>query len=242
MPTGGALRADTAPARRAINTEFDPVTHIARVDKVLWPSVAQLEREFKLIDFSMVPDERLIYKQQIGLRVHAASVLLDNGSLDEDHFDKTFPECVPYLDAYRKFRTIEDFAPIVKEVRLFSKKWRFHGAPDEAGTHLGLYQGHLCVVDYKCSYIMYPATGPQCCGYEMLIRENADELGIDKALFKKKVIRMGLLLKPTGNYDPIFFNDPRDMMEFQACVLLHWSRREKFKTMTEEDLLRIYAN
>lgn len=213
-----------------MQTEFDPVTHIGKVDGVIWPSVTQLLNEFGLVDFSDVPAERLEYKRLLGTRVHKATVLVDDGSFDEQHAQEHFPEILPYLDAYRKFRTIEEFEPIHKEVRLFSKKWRFHGAMDESGINVALCHGHLAITDYKCTFAMYPSTGPQLSGYDILVRENAVELGIPPEILKRKTKRYGLLLKPTGNYELSNFDDLTDEQDFRACVYLHWQKRNKYKT------------
>lgn len=204
-----------------MNTSFDPQTHKYTVNGEVWPSVTQLLSEFKLVDFSNVPEERLEYKRVLGTRVHAATVLLDNGSLDEEHFNESFPECVPYLNAYRKFREIESFEAVHKEQRYFSKKWRFAGSPDESGFHVGKLGKTYALIDYKCTFAMYPSTGPQLAGYSMLLEEC---LGIK---IKK---RYGLLLKPTGNYDLVPFTDQTDFTDFQACLVLHWGKRNKYKT------------
>lgn len=219
-----------------MKTEFDPVTHIGKVDGIVWPSVTQLLNEFKLTDFSMVPDERLEYKRILGTRVHHATALIDNCSFDEDHAKEKFPEILPYLEAYRKFRTIEDFEPLpgTKETRIFSKKWKFHGAPDEPGIKSCSHDGYLHLIDYKCTYGMYPSTGPQLSGYDILLRENAKELGIPAELLRRQTKRYGLLLKPNGNYQLCPFNDPNDMQDFKACVWLYWRRRDFYKTLKGE--------
>jgi len=201
--------------------EFDPVTHIGKVNGELWPSVTQLLQEERLIDYSRVPADVLENKRLIGIRVHAATVMIDNGNLDEDHLIQNFPECLPYLEGYRKFRTIENFEPTHKETRYFSMKWRFHGAPDESGIHICKMGAEHALIDYKTTWFMYASAGPQLSGYEILIKEN---LGIK---IKK---RFGLLLKPTGNYDLVPFKDPNDRQDFLACLWLHWARRNKYKT------------
>lgn len=208
-----------------MNTEFDPVTHTYKVDGVVWPSVTQLLQEFKIVDYSMVPEDVLEKKRLIGIRVHAATVMLDNGSLDEDDFNWNFPECVPYLNAYRKFRLIENFEATHKEARYFSKKWRFAGTPDESGIHVTKMGEHQALIDYKCTWAMYASTGPQLSGYEILLNEN---LGLK---IKK---RFGLLLKPTGNYELTEFKDPNDKQDFLACLWLHWQKRTKYKTSKGE--------
>lgn len=204
-----------------MNTTFDPKTHIGTVDGVPWPSVTQLLKEFGIVDYSRVPDETLERKRLIGIRVHAATVLLDTQDLDEEDFQTRFPDCVGYLNAYRKFREIENFEPEHKERRYFSKKWRFHGAPDEAGLYLGKLGDEPVLIDYKCTWKMYESTGPQLAAYSMLLEECAD-IKIKK--------RLGLLLKPSGHYDIVPFKDPNDFQDFQACLWLHWQRRNKYKT------------
>lgn len=211
----------------AMKTEFDSETHIGKVDGVVWPSVTQLLQEFKLIDYSMVPFEILERKRLIGVRVGLAANLLDECRLDREHFDKSFPECIPYLQAYEKFRLYENFEPEKKEIRLFSTKWRCHGAPDELGVRIGNFGGISTLIDYKCTFKMFDSTGPQLAAYSMLIEEC---LGI------KVKKRFGLLLRPTGSYDLFPFNDKSDFTDFQMCVCLHWRLREKYHTSKGVDL------
>lgn len=215
-----------------MKTEFDPVTHIGKVDGTIWPSVTQLLNEFKLTDFSCVPHDTLEYKRILGTRVHHATALIDNCTFDEDHAKENFPEILPYLEGYRKFRIIEDFEPLpgTKDTRYFSKLWKFHGAPDEPGVKPYLNDGYLHLIDYKCTYAMYASTGAQLSGYDILLRENAKEAGIPKDILRKRTKRYGLLLKPNGNYELIPFNDPNDEQDFKACLHLHWQKRNKYKT------------
>ena len=202
--------------------EFDQETHIGKVDGIVWPSVTQLLNEFKLIDFTDVPPATLENKRVLGTRIHAATKLLDDCNLDEEHFNSAFPECIPYLEAYRKFRVIEKFDPADKIGRLLSTKWKFHGEPDEYGVHMTVMGGVPSLIDYKCSWRMYESTGPQLSGYEILIAECL------KIKIKK---RWGLLLKPTGHYDLVPFNDPSDKQDFLACLWLWWQRCNKYATL-----------
>lgn len=208
-------------------TEFDPVTHTYRAGYDLarlevWPSVTQLLNEFKLIDFSDVPPERLENKRILGTRVHLATVLVDAGTFDEETARLKFPEILPYLEGYRRFRQIETFEPLYKEQRYFSRKWKFAGTPDENGFHICQHGKDTALIDYKCTWACYPATGPQLSGYEILIEEC---LGIK---IKK---RYALMLKPTGHYDLIPFKDPNDKQDFLACLWLWWQRVNKYKTL-----------
>jgi len=148
--------------------------------------------------------------------------LLDNNNLDEDDLKLRFPECVPYVEAYRKFRICESFELKEKEVRLFSNKLKFHGSPDEFGTRG--FNGKIInvVVDYKCTFHMYKSCGAQLAGYDMLIEEN---YGI------KAKERWGLLLKPSGNYELTQFKDKSDCTDFRACLYLYWQSANKYKTI-----------
>ena len=202
-----------------MNTSFDPETHRYTVNGEAWPSVTQLLSEFKLVDFSMVPAERLEYKRVLGTRVHAATVLLDKGELDEDHFNESFPECVPYLNAYRKFREIESFEPVHKEQRYFSKKWKFAGTPDE----FGIINGDNYIIDYKCCFQVYPAVSTQLQGYKILLEENIKGIKIKKLL--------SLLLKKTGHYEITEHKDNQSKNDFLACLVLHWRRRNYYGTV-----------
>jgi len=204
--------------------EFDPVTHIGKVNGEIWPSVTQLLNRYKLINYDDVPESVLEEKRILGTRVHRASLLLDNNNLDEQHFNKTFPECIPYLEGYRKFRVIEKFEPDEKEVRLFSNKRKFHGSPDEIGSRD--FNGKIIsvVIDYKGTYHMYKSAGAQLAAYAMLIEEN----------YKTKIKeRWGLLLKPSGNYELTQFKDKLDFTDFEACLYMYWRCRNKYKTIKE---------
>lgn len=207
---------------------FDHKSHIGKMDGVVWPSVTQLLQENKLIDYSMVPNEVLEKKRILGSRVDEGIRLLNDTSLDEEHFNASFPECIPYLEAYRKFRVMEQYDPAdTKCGRLVSTKWRFHGQPDEHG--IVIFQKGLknYLADWKCTFKMFNSTGAQLSGYEILLKELLG-IKIDK--------RFGILLKPNGAYDLVPFDDRNDKQDFLACVHLHWQRREKYKTSTGEGI------
>ena len=214
---------------------FDEVTHIGGYKDTVWPSVTQLLTEFCIQNFSGVPADRLEYKRILGTRVHAGACLLDDGILDTEHFNSSFPDCVGYLNAYRKFREIEPFETLVKERRLFSPTWRIHGAMDLVASHSGRYAGNLCIIDYKCTWALYAACAPQLCGYEMLVKENWDALGLPQELKRKKIRLFALQLKGTGNYEfEEIKNKEECMQDFMACARIWWRRVDYYKTKKGE--------
>lgn len=200
-----------------MRTEFDPITHIGKVDGVVWPSSTQLLKEFGLVDYSTVPERVLENKRVLGDRVHLATLLLDSGELDEEHFNSSFPECIPYLEGYRKFRIIEHFEPVFKEQRFFSAKYKFHGAPDEVARDKN---GRLVIIEYKNTWKIYKAICPQMESYRLLVEE----------AMKEKVCALhSLKLKPNGDYDLQEHKEPGAKMDFLHALSLHWRKRTFYK-------------
>ena len=206
---------------------FCEKTHIGRYNGEIWPSTTQLLAEFKLIDYSMVPKETLENKRILGIRVDAGIRLLDECDLDEEHFNRSFPDAVPFLEAYRKFRVCEKFDMADKKVeRLVSLKYRFHGQPDEWGTIVTKGPDNY-LLDWKCSFKTFAAVGPQTAAYSWLMLECL------KIRIKR---RFSLLLRPTGTYELTEFKDPNDMQDFLACNFLWHQRVNKYKTLNPEKL------
>lgn len=208
---------------------FDQETHIYKWNEEIVPSVTQLLNEFKLIDFSGVPQDRLEYKRSLGVAVHYAIQLLEEDNLDEASLN---PAIKPYLDAYKTFREVTGFEPLHMETRLYSKKWRFAGTLDQLGTELTNIKGDIWLIDYKCTWKLYASCGPQLQGYKLLVEENREALGLSKD-FKIKGVA-GLQLKPSGHYELKEFKDPNDKQDFLACLWLHWQKRNKYQTSKGE--------
>ena len=186
----------------------------------VWPHPTGLLQEFGLIDYSMVPRDRLEYKRVLGMAVDLACNYLDNCNLDKSSLDKRI---VPYVEAYEKFCRVTGFEvdPDRSQKPLSSRKWRFCGTNDM----IGLLNDELVLVDRKCTWTVYAAAGPQLAAYQLLAEEN---YGI------KIRRRFALQLKETGNYDLVEFKEKSDFVDFQACLYLHWQRVQKYKNQGEE--------
>lgn len=209
---------------------FDQETHTGMMDGVFWPSVTQILGELKLVDYSMVPEEILENKRILGTRVHYATALIDNCELDEADTAERFPEILPYLEAYRKFRIIEKFEPSEQKIgRLYSPKWLFHGELDEAGDRIEKRGAENYIIDYKTTFKLFPSTGPQTAAYSLLLCERL------KIRVKK---RFGLLLKSNGNYELHPLNDPSDLLDFHAALRIWWQRVKKYQTLDPKKLLK----
>lgn len=202
---------------------FTPADHIGRYKGEVWPSVTQLLQEYKLIDYSGAPEDILERKRILGTRVHYATGLLDDCDLNEEDTATHYPEILPYLEAYRKFRIQQPFEPAPECGRLLSLRWKFHGEPDEHGIRVENFGNKLALIDYKCTWKMYESTGAQLAAYAILLEECH---GI------KVQARYGLLLKSNGSYDVVPFTDAIEKQDFLACLHLHWRRRNKYKTLT----------
>ena len=190
--------------------EFHLKEHLYFYDRIQIPSVTQLLQEFGLLDLSKVPDDRLEHKRIIGVFTHLACAYYDLGRLDENTVD---PAIAPFLLAYIKFKQVTKFKANFIELRMRSKKYRFAGTLDRQGE----FKGPRDIIDLKCTYDMYPSTGPQIAGYDVLFNENHGA---------KATGRFGLLLKETQNFEVFEFQDPKDYNDILSCNYLH-HRKDK---------------
>ena len=194
---------------------FDHDKHLYFYDGVIVPNTTRLLQDYGLIDFSHVPLARLNYKRDLGTAVHYACFLLDENNLDESTLH---PEIVPYVNAYKKFMEITGFEPRFSELKLYSKKWRFATTLDRQGPFEWERKEQESVIELKCTWEMYPSTGPQTASHKIVVEENFPEIKIKK--------RFGLQLKENGNYEIHPLTDPQDENTFLACVVLHhWRER-----------------
>lgn len=193
---------------------FDQEKHIYRLNGEVIPSVTSLLSEFALYDLSKVPQDRLKYKQGLGIAVHYACDLLDDCRLDESSLHE---DLVPYVNAYKKFREVTGFEPRHSELRMYSKKWKFAGTLDKQGPFEWQGKEQESIIDLKCVWSMYPSTGPQTEGYKILFNENFKDI--------KVKARFGLQLKESGNYEIFPFTDATDNSTFLSCLQLHYWRK-----------------
>lgn len=185
--------------------EFDPVEHRYSVDGQTIPSVTQLLAPLYAEIFARIPREVLERKRAIGVAVHAATELIDEGALDESSIDE---EIAGYLCAYEAFLLDESPCWTMSETRLWHPGLRFAGTLDRAG----FIRGEPSIVDIKTVSELHAAVGLQLAGYDLL---SADGL--------ERPFRYALQLKPDGTYRLEPFTDPDDGRVFLSLLTTyHW--------------------
>jgi hypothetical protein len=181
---------------------------------VLVPSNTQLLKEFGLIDFEGVPQDRLEYKQKVGRAVHLAASLLDFGTLDENSVS---PLIAGYLLAWEKFKAVHKFKPRLNETPLYSRKWRFATTLDRQGTLEWKGKRLEVILEIKCTWELHWSTGPQTAGQKIAFEENHPEIPIAG--------RFCCHLRPDQNFELIRFDNKEDVTTFLACVHLHYRKK-----------------
>lgn len=191
--------------------EYDPITHIYKINGSAIPSVTQVLQDVGIVDLSDVPPDRLEAARQFGVAVHDACELLDNQDLDMVSLD---PALFPYVDAWSRFKYDTGFFMLDNEKAIFSLRHRVAGRPDRVGM-----MDVLTVVDIKSTASMNPATAVQSGGYKIIYNENR----IPAEQIKK---RIGVLLKPDGKYKIEPYNDEGDLNVFLSALnVTNWKRR-----------------
>jgi len=179
---------------------LDEATHTYTLNGVVVPGVTSLLEPLSGLHF--VDREVLRAAADFGTAVHLACELDDRGTLDEEELD---PALAPYLSAWRRFS--KDYAV----------KWSLiehlvhHPVMGYAGKldRYGIVKGDDAVVDLKSSAILYPTVGAQLSAYVKALPGTT--------LLTK---RIGVLLKPDGNYQAKRYTDPSDWAVFASLITL----------------------
>lgn len=190
-----------------MSNTFDPVAHEYRMDSEVVPSVTEIVSP--LIDYSMVPADRLNFARDRGTAVHLACHLDDIGDLDEESVDMV--NVWPYLLAWRRFKTEHKVKVKLSEEPLFHGALRFAGTPDK----VLLLGKHRMLPDLKTVAKMTPAIGVQLSGYEALVSRN-----------KRWQIhsRVGIQLRRDGTYNATTY--PDELGTFMSLLnLYNWRKK-----------------
>lgn len=185
---------------------FDAESHVYRLDGDVVPSVTQLLSDLYGGSLDRIPEAILDRKRAIGVAVHAASELIDDGALDEDSVD---PVIAGYLDGYRAFLDKERPAWSLSETPMGHPTWRYAGTVDRIGE----LRGDPAIVDLKTVAQLHPAIGVQTAAYDLLRQHEFST--------PTPARRYALQLKPNGTYRLMPYTDPDDYRVFLSLIGLH---------------------
>jgi hypothetical protein len=171
-----------------------------------WPSTTDIIKFFGLAagyeEFSS--DEAT----QRGKRVHAACHMIGQ-DLADNAWEARHPECVGYLDAYRKFLREHRFRLLQWEGEFKSETHRFVSHPDQLGV---LDRPGLVNLELKSGSM--PDWCPLQTGGQVL------------AIGDPAIRRYGLLLRDDGTYRLFPHEDFRDIDRFRSMVETWWTIQE----------------
>jgi hypothetical protein len=197
-----------------MKVELDEENHIYHVDGKIVPGVTEI----------ITPPGRKFYlagSAERGHRVHAATVMYDNGLLTVD-------DCPEYLRGWLKawadFRKDTGFEPTIIEGSGCSADGRYAGTIDRIGTIPWKSGVRLMTIDIKSGgkekkHIL------QLAGYYGI----ADQGGVDGSMWNGANDLGIVYIKPTGDYSFDRIMDSyrmNAMIEFQALLKLNQSYRE----------------
>jgi len=202
---------------------FDEPTHIYRWNGVVVPNVTRIIAP--LIDYSMIPPDRLETARQEGIAVHKMVELDCNGQLDIDHLlgdESTAWMKGPY-EAWCRFKEETGFECWNAERKMYHPTLRFAGTPDLIGLLLKLKKiNGPANLDVKRSLFGGPAIGLQTAAYTKLWNDTDGK----KDFRVPDRHRFALELRKNGTYRLTQFEDGQDFVAFLACLQQHrWKEK-----------------
>lgn len=152
-----------------MSLSYDDVTHQYKENGVIIPSVTQVIKEAGLINLDWVEPELLRLKADLGKKVHLATELYDNNTID---LDELHPTLKLYLNGWIKFREDYDFSPTEIELQLYHKLYKYAGRIDRVGN-IGKDK---VLIDIK-SGTHQKTNAIQTAGYELLYNQDKKKPG-----------------------------------------------------------------
>ena len=171
-----------------------------------WPSTTGIIRHFGLMaNYNGVSGGNAMSR---GRLIHAACHLLAVGDADLA-WEARHPECMPYVDAYRKFLREHTFRLMECEKEYRSQALRFISHPDQIGLLDGKRPANLELKSGGLPRWVQLQTAGQVL-----------------AMGAPHMQRFALHLKADGNYALHAHEDFRDLDRFRAMVDTYWTQRE----------------
>lgn len=187
---------------------FDEVKHKYTCEGLTLPSVTQILTAVGLPDLSAIPAVTLQWKAELGTMVHLATELDDQNELDYNSLDDRI---IPYLEAYRRFKSESGFKIIDIEKMVFDPALKYAGKLDR----FGILNGKRSLLDIKTGVFDSLSVGPQTAAYA-------------RAYTDLKCNRYTLQLKDNGNYKLHKLNNDNDFNIFLSALNLYrWKQGGK---------------
>ena len=150
-----------------------------------------------------------------GTAVHQATVMVDEGDLEDSWLQSTDEQTRKRVEAYIRFRSEVDCSIIKAEFEVVHPTYNYVGHPDRLLT----INGQLAVLDIK------PPNaerwhGAQLAGYQRAIVSSMDDVGIPT--------RYNLYLKDNGTYKLEPRRKPLDWKRFHAALIMaQWNKEAR---------------
>ena len=124
--------------------EFDAESHEYRVGGVRMPSVSEVLAKRLPDPYRCIDERTMAVARDRGVAVdEAIQAYLD----DRLRFDTLPPDIQPYVKSYIRWSNAVNWQPVAVQARLHDPSMRVCGTLDE----IGWLNGHLTIVDWKCT-------------------------------------------------------------------------------------------
>ena len=199
-----------------MSLEFFAPDHSYMLDGVRVPSVTGVLHRAGLITFDHVPPSILAAALERGRIVHQAIHFWNERDLDVADFERSFPECAPYLHGWIAFTEQRRFVPVINERRIASRRHQVAGTLDCLGT----LDGTAVLLDFKTGRPQDVAADLQTAGYLALATEWAeDDAEIAGFLAAHPVVRRyAVQLRKDATFRIEAYVSPLDFREFFTLV------------------------
>ena len=185
--------------------EVPSVTTIMK-DVGYYPWVFSDKKDENIIEF---PEEGKMTPAVRGTRIHKITEDIDRG-IEVDPID---PELLPFIDAYRQFKSDNLITITEIEEIVFNEEYFFAGALDRI-MHIN---GVPSIVDIKTGAKM-KTTGVQLAAY----RYAWEQMG-----GRKDMARFALHLNSSGKYKLVPYRSAEDLPDFIAAIRVYNFKRRK---------------
>ena len=197
---------------------FTPEDHVYRLDgaPVPWAVTQLLEAAGVSPNYSKVNPHVLRHARLRGIHVDACCDLDDADDLD---WSSVSPEAVGYVQAWQAFKADFGYEPVLAQPLLYHPAYGYAGTSDS----IGVLDGTAAVVERKATAKMAASYALQTAAYAAPGIHIAPRGGgrLEAAPWgTEPVMRLGVHLKPGGQYELVAYDDPDDEAAWLGVVAL----------------------